>query len=349
MRSRCNALYLLGFFLVAVSGPVAAHESRPGYLKLTESGTNLYELIWRMPVLSGTAPAHLLGIQPVFPEDCSYTGSRRYQRSGNTLVESSQLQCQSPLPGRTVGIEGLERTIGNVFVTLSLGTGDYSLQLTASEPIQVLPEAPGTTDAGSYFAFGVEHFLTGTDHVLFVLALYLLSYNLSQLLIVITAFTLAHSLTLAAAALEFLRLSGPVVEAAIALSILFVAVEAALPESKRSVIAHRHPAVVAGLFGLVHGLGFAGVIGQIGLPASGTAWALLLFNLGLELGQLMLIFLLLVLAFSADGLARLRPIWTQGVVKMKARASSAALWVTGIAAAYWLFNRTTALFIAGVG
>jgi hypothetical protein len=182
----------------------------------------------------------------------------------------------------------LQRTITDVLVQLALIEGGrYSLRLTADAPVQTF--SGGGTFLMAYFGLGVEHLVLGLDHILFVLGLVLLVQGWRSLIWVITAFTLAHSLTLGLSMLGRISAPSAVVEAIIALSILFVAIELLQPPEKRSALAARYPQAMAFGFGLLHGFGFAGVLGEIGLPRDVELAALALFNIGLEVGQLLVV------------------------------------------------------------
>jgi hydrogenase/urease accessory protein HupE len=183
--------------------------------------------------------------------------------------------------------------------------------------------------AQAYTVLGVEHILTGYDHLAFVLGLLFLVGFRRKLIWTITAFTCAHSLTLASAALGILTLRPPPVEASIALSIVLVANEAI---TDRDTLARRFPAVLAFLFGLVHGLGFAGALKEIGLPQAHLPIALLTFNVGVEMGQLLTVAV-------CYGIYRLLPrdaVWLP-------RARIASLYVIGTLAAFWSWSRVAAI------
>ncbi|MCH1542563.1 MAG: HupE/UreJ family protein [Alphaproteobacteria bacterium] len=276
-------------FLAAFIGPTAAHEVRPGYIEITEVTRDSFDIVWKQPVRSAGANAVAgLGLRPVFPENCARLGDSRMRRLPGALVEKFSLKCDGGLFGQSIGVEGLQRTITDVLVQLALVDGGrYSLRLTADAPVQQF--SGGGTFLMAYFGLGVEHLLFGLDHILFVLGLVLLVQAWRSLFYVITAFTIAHSLTLALSMLG--RISAPVavVEAIIALSILFVAIELVRPPEKRSVLAARYPQAMAFGFGLLHGFGFAGVLGEIGLPRDVELGALALFNIGLEAGQLLVV------------------------------------------------------------
>ena len=277
------------FFLFAFLVPAHAHEVRPGYIEITEVARDSFDIVWKQPVRSAGANAVAgLGLRPVFPENCARLGDSRMRRLPGALVEKFSLTCDGGLFGQSIGVEGLQRTITDVLVQLALiDGGRYSLRLTADAPVQTF--SGGGTFLMAYFGLGVEHLVFGLDHILFVLGLVLLVQGWRSLIYVITAFTLAHSLTLGLSMLGRISAPSAVVEAIIALSILFVAIELLQPPEKRSALAARYPQAMAFGFGLLHGFGFAGVLGEIGLPRDVELAALALFNIGLEVGQLLVV------------------------------------------------------------
>lgn len=277
------------FFLFAFLIPAHAHEVRPGYIEITEVARDSFDIVWKQPVRSAGANAVAgLGLRPVFPENCARLGDSRMRRLPGALVEKFSLTCDGGLFGQSIGVEGLQRTITDVLVQLALiDGGRYSLRLTADAPVQTF--SGGGTFLMAYFGLGVEHLVFGLDHILFVLGLVLLVQGWRSLIYVITAFTLAHSLTLGLSMLGRISAPSAVVEAIIALSILFVAIELLQPPAKRSALAARYPQAMAFGFGLLHGFGFAGVLGEIGLPRDVELAALALFNIGLEVGQLLVV------------------------------------------------------------
>ena len=277
------------FFLFAFLIPAHAHEVRPGYIEITEVARDSFDIVWKQPVRSAGANAVAgLGLRPVFPENCARLGDSRMRRLPGALVEKFSLTCDGGLFGQSIGVEGLQRTITDVLVQLALiDGGRYSLRLTADAPVQTF--SGGGTFLMAYFGLGVEHLVFGLDHILFVLGLVLLVQGWRSLIYVITAFTLAHSLTLGLSMLGRISAPSALVEAIIALSILFVAIELLQPPEKRSALAARYPQAMAFGFGLLHGFGFAGVLGEIGLPRDVELAALALFNIGLEVGQLLVV------------------------------------------------------------
>jgi len=329
MRQLCLAF--AGPLLMAMMAvtPLKAHEVRPGHIGIEETAKDIFEIVWKQPVRD-LSPRQVagLGLRPVFPENCARMGDSEIRRRPGLLVERFRLTCTGGLMGRVMGVDGLQRTITDVFVDMrQLDGSQAGMRLTAENPAQKF--AGGGTHLWAYFGLGVEHLIFGFDHILFVLGLVMLVRDRRQLIYVITAFTLAHSLTLALSMLGRISAPSAVVEAIIALSILFLAVELLLPEARRSPLATRYPQGVAFGFGLLHGFGFAGVLGDIGLPQDLAVPALALFNIGLEAGQLLVVALALVAAKFLYPLVQRRPLLTEAPVIL-----------IGGVAAYWLIDRS---------
>lgn len=320
------------FLLLAVlaAAPAAAHEVRPGYLEITETARDAFAVVWKQPVRGGRTQLLGLGLRPIFPENCTRESDSRLSRTASVLVERFELACAGGLAGRRIGVEGLRKTITDVFVRLEAQDGKAHLRLTPAAPFARL--SGGGIAVAGYFALGVEHLVFGLDHILFVLGLVLLVASKWRLLWVITGFTLAHSLTLGLAVFGLVALPSAPVEAAIALSILFVAVELSRPEATRSATARHYPQAIAFAFGLLHGFGFAGALAEIGLPRGDALWALGLFNLGLEAGQLGIVALALALG----------KVLAQPAARYPTLAAL-PVWAMGAVAVYWLAARTLAI------
>ena len=313
--------------------PAQAHEVRPGYIEINETAPDTYQVIWKQPVRDTSRfEVAGLGLRPVFPEVCTRLGSSKMQRRPGVLIERFQLTCEGGLMGQRLGVEGLQKTITDVFVRMrGLGGDSTNLRLTAEAPVQKF--SGGGEGLSAYFGLGVEHLLLGIDHILFVLGLVLLVRGLRNLVYVITAFTLAHSLTLALSMVGSVTAPSAVVEAIIALSILFLAVELVTPEARRSILASRYPQLVAFGFGLLHGFGFAGVLGDIGLPRDLVLPALALFNIGLEVGQLMVVAAALLAGrFLAKPVARYPLLGQVPIV------------LIGGVSVYWLIDRMSGIW-----
>jgi hydrogenase/urease accessory protein HupE len=245
------------------------------------------------------------------------------------------LKAIQPLRGQSVRIAGLEGTMTDVLVRMEFADGSsWSKRLTPAQPAAEIPaQQSGWSVADEYLKLGVDHILLGIDHLLFVLALLLITHGGWKLVKTVTAFTVAHSITLALAALGLVHVPQAPVEAVIALSIVFVATEILRAREGYQGIAARAPWVVAFIFGLLHGFGFAGALAEVGLPEGHIPQALLFFNVGVELGQLL--FIAAVLSFTAL-IRRVRfrfPHWT-GLVPPYAIGSVAMFWVIQRVAAF---------------
>ena len=348
MTLRLAALRLAAAYVLLTALPLAAeaHQLSPGFFGMTETAPNRYDARWKVSVSGGLADA----LTPELPEGCAVASPPRvYILDGVTAVNEFRLQqatvlCSGPLAGGTFRVTGLEATSTDVLLSVVYADGtSFSHRLLPSSPSVVIPEKPGMLDVvGTYTLLGVEHILIGVDHLLFVLALLLIAPDWRRLFWTITAFTLAHSVTLGAATLGWLRVSGAAVEATIALSILFLATElarrsasAAAVTLRRSAssapgLTLRQPWIVAFAFGLLHGFGFAGALAEIGLPEQAIPLALLFFNVGVELGQLLFIAGVLVLVWCLKRLRTAWPDWT----------SRAVAYAIGSMAAFWMFERT---------
>ena len=328
MRSLFSLLFL--FLLVGVAH---AHEVRPGYIEITETSENNYAISWKQPVRENVDSVSGLGLRPVFPTNCKHLGARDMVRRTGDLIEQFFLECEGGLLGQQIGMDGLQRTITDVFVRLIPLQGETaSLRLTAETPIGRL--SGGGAPLQEYLMLGVEHLIFGYDHILFIITLTLITVSLRRLFWVVTAFTLAHSITLALSVLGILRLSSAPVEAIIALSIVFVAVELSLPPQKRSYVASNHPQLIAFVFGLIHGFGFSGVLLDIGMPRGETAQALVLFNIGLEAGQLFVVALVSLVTAAA---AR------SSLNQYSVQARSITALIVGAIASYWMITRLAAI------
>ena len=277
------ALWLLALILVMLASPAAAHEIRPAALSITEQANGEVSVLWKQPVLSGRK----LRMRPILPEQCAPPEQTQQEFTGTATVESWQTACR--LDRGEIRIEGLEQTLTDVFVRVKFANGsELTRVLRPASTGFSLADESGNSPASAYLRIGAEHMLFGWDHLLFVLGLLLLT-PVRRILWVITAFTAGHSLTLAITALGLFRLPSGPVELLIALSIFFLAVEVVRKQAGKTSFTIRQPWVVAMAFGLLHGLGFAGALSEIGLPKGQEIWALLLFNLGVEIGQILFV------------------------------------------------------------
>jgi hydrogenase/urease accessory protein HupE len=294
-----RALLALAMALAALAcGSLRAHELQPGFLELRETAPGRYETLWKLPSLGETDVR--MQMVPVFPENCRQLGDVRSERSGSAWIFTARLECKGGLAGRTIAIEGLESFTTDVLVRVQYADGGVETQVL--KPIQpsVMLRSTGDTRRGAwaYLYLGIEHILLGVDHLLFVLGLLLIVRDRWTLVKTVTAFTLAHSITLAVATLGVARVPAAPLNAAIALSILFLGPEIARRWRGESSFTIYHPWVVAFAFGLLHGFGFASGLAQLGLPKGEIPLALLLFNVGVEIGQLTFVIVILLLERS---------------------------------------------------
>lgn len=322
-------------FLASVPGSGAADEFRPAYLEITQTGPETYDLLWKRPALGPGSP---LALELGLPATAVPTAPVRHSFALGAEVERWSVRVPHGIEGQKItvannasrGIDILAR-----FVRLD-GTAQVE-RLSRLDPVFIPLATPGRFEvARTFLRLGVEHILTGADHLLFVAAMVFLVRDRRKLFWTITAFTLAHSLTLALATLGVLQVPPAPVEALIALSIVLVAAEAQKADRGGvATLAVQAPWVVAFAFGLLHGLGFAGALAQIGLPAGSIPLSLLCFNIGVEIGQLLFVVALLWGAYLFSRLA--------GRGRPSAYARTAALTVIGSVASYWLLVRVSDL------
>jgi hydrogenase/urease accessory protein HupE len=278
-----------------------------------------------------------LSIHPRFPEGCALAGEPIALWAAGSYSERTSIACKSGLVGRPIGIDGLSATMTDVLVRMVGLDVTQTTRLTPSAPSFVVEPAPKAMDvARTYLVLGIEHILFGIDHLLFVLALLILVKATRRLIWTVTAFTLAHSLTLAGATLGFVHVPGPPVEVAIALSIVFIAAEIVHSRQGMQGLTERFPWIVAFTFGLLHGFGFAGALSEVGLPQVAIPVALLFFNVGVELGQLLFI------AFVFAVIALARRVTRRFAVQQRAWTWRIAPYAIGTVAAFWSIERIVA-------
>ncbi len=318
-------LWLVLIALLA-SGAARADELRPGYLEITQQDARIWHVKLKAPVKGGLAAY----ANPALPAFCAAGTPVRRLEQGSLYAEW-RYDCAQPLVGAQVGLTGLDKTVTDALVRIApLGRPVQAARLTSAAPMtQVAARAGSAQVAGTYFVLGIDHILTGYDHLLFVLSLVLLLGGGWIVARTVTAFTIAHSITLAGATLGFLGVSQRPVEICIALSIVFLAVEVVKRDPAHPRLSERIPWVVAFLFGLLHGFGFAGALAEIGMPEGEVPVALLTFNLGVEAGQL---------AIVAAALAVLAVLGRISGA-MRATAERVAAYAIGMTASFWLIAR----------
>jgi hydrogenase/urease accessory protein HupE len=313
---------LLALLLLAAAGSLQAHEVRPAYLELNQVADAQFAVTWKQPVVGNQR----LAIEPLLPTACQRSETSLPEYTGQALIERWQVRCE--LNEGAITIQGLSRTLTDVMLVIRYLDGtNRSELLRADQPSVELADA--ARSVSSYLFLGVDHLLFGIDHILFVIALVLFIRDRIMLLKTITAFTIAHSVTLALSVLQLVELPQQPVEAVIALSIMFMARELVVEEARRSALTRLRPWLMAFVFGLLHGFGFAGALLDIGLPAEHLAKALLLFNLGIELGQLLVISVML----SAGWLLR-----RSGFDARQSWQRTGSI-LMGCIAGYWTINR----------
>ena len=276
---------LAALLVLLIVAPLAqAHEVRPAYLRVQQESAEQFNLLWRVPARGDMR----LGIYIGLPETCKDLGEKLAWQEGGTHIERWSVQCQGGLFGKEIEVLGLTSTVIDALARIERLDGTTQVErVTPANPSFVVRESESLSEViATYTLLGFEHILLGIDHLLFVFALLLLVPGRRMLIWTITSFTLAHSLTLAAATMGWVHVPQSPVEAVIALSILFVAMEIVHWKQGRPGITRRWPWLVAFTFGLLHGFGFAGALSEIGLPEHAIPMALLFFNVGVELGQL---------------------------------------------------------------
>jgi hydrogenase/urease accessory protein HupE len=308
---------------VCALSTAAAHEARPAYLEINQADAATYRVVWKQPTIGDLAirlAPHLSNGWLERPPSDQYAAAGFLIRTWTIRTQTA-----NPLAGSTLTVEGLENTITDVLVRVRLLDGQH-------EDVILKPESPrlaisSRPQAGMpmFLKHGVAHILGGIDHLLFVLGLLLIVRDRWMLLKAVSAFTAAHSITLALAVLANLSLPTPLVETLIPLSILFLGLEVLRAQRGGTSLTIRNPWAVAFAFGLIHGMGFASGLTSLGFAADDLLGALVLFNAGVEIGQLAFIALVLSIQRAISALKLARP---------ELQASIPA-YLVGIAGAYW--------------
>jgi hypothetical protein len=324
MIARVLRLPVLAAILLASAA--GAHEVRPAFLQVEESAPGTYGVVWKVPSNGG----RVLDIRPEFDERLTLTQAGVETLLDGFVVYRYRLTGGTGLPGSSLTIRNLENTTVDVLARVNLlEGGSHAFLLNPKSPSAAIPAAPSKWQVvATYTKLGIEHILMGIDHLLFVVSLMLLVSGWWMLVQTITAFTVAHSITLALATLGFVSVPTAPVEAMIALSIVLVSVEAVRLRRGETSLAIHWPWLVAFAFGLLHGFGFAGALTELGLPQGDVPLALLFFNVGVELGQIVFIGAILAV------LACIRRLLT-----VPAHAPVAAAYAIGSVAAFWFFQR----------
>jgi len=325
---RC--LFLIGLFS-ATAVPVLAHEVRPALLQIKQVSNNAYEVLWKIPRRDDMLPV----INPVFPSWFVIHKKDNGVEAGSGALFSMQAISSKDIHGMPISVSGLQESLIDVLVYIEFSNGEkYSMLLQPTKATTAIPyETSYAGTISTYFKLGIEHILFGFDHLLFVLALLLLTQGTRRLIATVTAFTLAHSITLSLSVLGFVGLPAPPVEAVIALSILFLCVELVNHYQGKQVLSATSPWIVAFVFGLLHGFGFAGALANIGLPQKGVPLALAFFNIGVEAGQLLFIGAVLLLMAGIKKLPFTK----------RFRQPYLVPYAIGSVAAFWVIERVYAM------
>jgi len=326
--------YTVALILALLStAPVHAHEIRPALLDINEREPGLFDVQWKVPALGEL----VLPITPVFPDCMKPVGPPSVHSAPGAFLQYLSFKTDGkPIAGETISIDGLSGVQIDVLVRINLANGDnHSIILRPSSPSCVIPERPSSAAlAWSYLLIGVKHIMEGVDHLLFILGLLLIVKSTSMLVKTVTAFTVAHSITLAIATLGYASSPLPPLNVLIALSILFLGPEIVRVWRGQTSFTIQHPWIVAFGFGLLHGFGFASGLKVIGLPAHEFVLSLLMFNVGVEAGQLFFVVVILAMLKSFRTLEIHWPRW----------AEMTPGYAVGSLGAYWTIQRMVIMF-----
>ncbi|MDR4505753.1 MAG: HupE/UreJ family protein [Candidatus Scalindua sp.] len=317
------------FFLLTATAAIA-HELRPAYLELYEEKSDEFSVLWKTPMRGDMR----LSLSPEFSGKTENITPPVTRITNDAAVATWRLKAIEPLRGQSVRIDGLERTMNDALVRMEFMDGStWVKRLTSMEPSAVILSVQSSwLVALEYLKLGIEHILLGIDHLLFVLALLIITRGTMRLVKTISAFTVAHSVTLGLTTIGFVQVPSKPVEAVIALSIVFVAVEIIYFQRGKAGVTVTAPWVVAFSFGLLHGFGFAGALSEVGLPAGHIPAALLFFNIGVETGQLLFVAVIMSFLVVLKKLNLSTPRW---VVLMQA-------YTIGSIAMFWVIQRISA-------
>lgn len=329
-RVLAGRLLVAGLLLpagVLLPAPLAAHQFAPALLEVEELEPGRAAVRWKQPAVRVQGSR----LRPVLPGSCQGVGKPEVTRAGEGILARWEITCPGGIVGKTLGVEGIATSRADVLLRIALADKrSFRRVLTADQPTFLVPVVESKLGVvRGYTRLGVEHILTGWDHLLFVLGLVLLVGPGRTLLWTITAFTVGHSVTLALASLGLVRVPQGPMEAAIALSIYLLAVELMRSRAGRTTLVQRVPWLVAGAFGLLHGLGFAGALAEVGLPQGEIPLALFAFNVGIELGQLAFVAVVLAAMVALRALPVPWPRW----------APALPAYAIGSLAVYWFIER----------
>ena len=328
--------YLFSFLMSLICFQITlAHESRPLFVEITEKASGVFELQYKIP---STIPE--FNLPEVFLADTFEALDRiTMHPTASGFIKKQAFKSPGGLNGTDIRIQYpvMNPSVSCIMKVVLLNGQKFNKLLGPDELVWTVPEEESwAAVAKQYTILGIQHILEGWDHLLFLICLMLVAGIGRKLLITITGFTIAHSITLALSALNVVRLPIPPVEAVIALSVVYLAVEIAL--QKKDSLTYRYPIAVSSSFGLLHGFGFAAVLADIGLPQIEIVTSLLFFNLGVELGQIIFVIGILLLWLLIRKLALDKNLIQKTKISRLTMEKSAA-YFCGIIASYWMIER----------
>lgn len=291
-------LRFLTLFLFFNTLSLYAHSMKVAYLDIQSQNNNSYAVKWKIPIIENIS----INLNPQFPNECKKINDHIYSvTDDNLIINYWSIKCNESLMGKDITIDNIENGFTDVLVHFQEKDEiSYIERLTPTHTtLQIKSKTTIVDTIKTYTFLGIKHILLGFDHLLFILALIFLISKWQELIKTITAFTIAHSITLGLTMLGYVHLPSTFIEALIALSIIILAVEVIHAHHGKKGLSIHYPWLVAFMFGLIHGFGFATVLTELGLPENNMLLALLFFNFGIELGQLLFIFTLLLLYFLA--------------------------------------------------
>lgn len=325
--------HLVGLLLVLVGSYCSADIFRPAYLEIREIGNDSYDVLLKVPAMGDDLR---LSVYVVFPRDTINISEPRALLNNGAWTERWQVRRVGGLEGQTITIAGSASSVTEVIARIERPDGSSQVESLAADETEfvVQPPAGQLEVAATYLMLGIEHILGGIDHLLFVLALLLIVRGGKRIIATVTAFTVAHSITLVAATLGWVHVPGPPVEAIIALSIVFVAAEVLRGLRGKPGLTARAPWLVAFSFGLLHGFGFAGALAEVGLPQNAIPIALLMFNVGVEIGQVLFVAVMMLVGslLARAGLSR------------RSWSMPATAYGIGCVAAFWTIERVASFW-----
>jgi hydrogenase/urease accessory protein HupE len=312
---------------------------QPAYLEIRQNAGETWDVLWKVPT---RGEGRRLALALEFSDDVETVGLVRTSSVGSAFIETFGITRPGGLAGAGIAVVGLTQVPTEVLVRIEMLDGSVQVgRLTATQTSMVVASAPQFLEViRTYTVFGIQHIWQGLDHLLFVACLIFIAGSWKRILVTITGFTIAHSITLTLAALELLRVAVPPVEAVIALSIVFLARELAL--DRRDTLTWRYPIAVSGSFGLLHGFGFASALAELGLPPGDIPTALLSFNLGVEIGQIAFVAVVMlvvrVFTMSLRALSRDQIRGVRGI-------ETAIVYGIGGVAMFWTMQRLAAFWV----